>query len=99
MGGVKKACAKVPAWMLKKLYVENVNLLTFCKYSFAPSFETKIHKMCFKYYKTIQIQYNKIEYKYESYYSGINPVEFRGHIDVLKWLLSFTDINKNVFLD
>ena len=33
-------------------------------------------------YNTIQyntIQQNTIKYKYEYYYSGINPVEFRGH--------------------
>ena len=36
-------------------------------------------------YNTIQyntIQYNTIQYKHEHYYSGINPVEFRGHIKV-----------------
>ena len=33
-------------------------------------------------YNTIQyntIQYSTIQYKYKYYYSGINPVEFRGH--------------------
>ena len=33
-------------------------------------------------YNTIQyntIQYNTIQYKHEYYYSGINPVELRGH--------------------
>ena len=34
-------------------------------------------------YNTIKyntIQYNTIKYKHEYYYSGINPVEFRGHL-------------------
>ena len=26
-----------------------------------------------------ELKYNKIQYKHEYYYSGINPVEFRGH--------------------
>ena len=32
-------------------------------------------------------KYNTIQYKNEYYYSGINPVEFRGHIKTVNCLL------------
>ena len=28
---------------------------------------------------SVLVVYNKIQYKHKCYYSGINPVEFRGH--------------------
>ena len=49
-------------------------------------------------YNTIQyntIQYNTIKYKHEYYYSGINPVEFRGHC-MMGWLRCEVEVRDEI---
>ena len=59
-----------------------------------PLCRTDIRRFSYKRYKSCAHGYNKntIQYKYEYYYSGINLVEFRGHIEDTN-LISYTDTN------
>ena len=61
--------------------VDFSNCFVFCLFVITIQYKTK--------------QYNTILYKHEYYYSGINPVEFRGHIFVIVFyclVLSFSCI-------
>ena len=64
------------------LYFFNLNVVVVCL--FAPV-------------RALSIQYNTIQYKHEYYYSGVNPVEFRGHSKPLnKFDSNLKNCNKNI---
>ena len=42
------------------------------------------------------VSHNTIQYKNEYYYSGINPVEFRGHSSYMGELISESKLSKQV---